>query len=334
MLRGAARERAAQISIRGLSMWGLTMAGPRPRDRRRTLRRVSTVIAVAAPVTLIGATTVSADVPAGPATGSVPTLVTAPVSSEPTANVGDTVTFSTTVSGEGAINGGTVTFSASGVTICTSGTVGADGLASCAAVASTAGTYSVIATYSGDATYAPSTSSATTETVGTPTTSPAPSGGSITQTLGVTTSSSTTEVPAPTTTVVETTPTVTSHKVAKKTTKPLTLNYLRIVPAHVHWCGTCSYPNATIEFSLSKAAEVRMRLYAPVDGKEQLVHTDTLNGHRGANRFRLAGRWKGQLVPKRGVHIVFAYKVNGRWITKKTIPVSVASRFPTVPPKH
>ena len=317
-------------------MWKKTGQGARARGGRRTLGWFSAAIAVAAPVALVLAGPVSADGQADPvaAVGTTPTSVATPTSSAPTSAVGQSVTFTTTVTSSTALDGGAVTFSAADdAVLCASVPVAANGTASCTDSALTAGSYDVVAAYSGDATFAPSSSAPVQQIVIPAPTAPAPttgtpsSSGSITQNQTITTGGSTTVVTAPAKTV-----TVTPHKVAKKTAKPLTLNYLRIVPPHVHWCETCSYPNATIEFSLSKRAEVRMLLFAPVNGKERLVHTDTLNGHTGANRFRLAGRWRGQLVPKRGVHITFQLLVNGTWVTKKTIPVTVKSRYTHVVP--
>jgi hypothetical protein len=70
-------------------------------------------------------------------------------------------------------------------------------------------------------------------------------------------------------------------------------------------------------------------LRAYVRSRWRQVADSTLHGHRGADRFRVAGRWHGQMVPGRRVQILVELHGHGRWTTHKTLTLTVRSPYTT-----
>lgn len=68
-------------------------------------------------------------------------------------------------------------------------------------------------------------------------------------------------------------------------------------------------------------------------GAWRRVAADTVNGHRGTNPIRIAGRWNGQLVPARAVQILVQARTgtgtHARWTTPKTVDLTVRSPYTT-----
>jgi hypothetical protein len=95
----------------------------------------------------------------------------------------------------------------------------------------------------------------------------------------------------------------------------------------VTWCATCRYPSARLRFRLNRAVTVRLVLRVRSDGHWRQDALATLRGHEGANRFRLAGRWHGHLVPAGRVQILVELHPNGRWVVKKRLGLTVHSPF-------
>jgi hypothetical protein len=100
---------------------------------------------------------------------------------------------------------------------------------------------------------------------------------------------------------------------------------IRLDRSQVVWCrgNGCTYPDAHVEFQLKAAAEVRLVLRAHVDGRWRQVAVANLAAHRGSNRYRLAGRWHGQLVPVRDVRLQVQVSPAGHWQTHSTLSVAV-----------
>jgi hypothetical protein len=94
----------------------------------------------------------------------------------------------------------------------------------------------------------------------------------------------------------------------------------------VTWCmgvPGCKYPNTQLRFNLKRASTVRIVLQAEVGGGWQQVATTTVHGRKGANKFRLAGRWHGALVPARTVLVLIQVKHGSQWTTSSRIVLTV-----------
>jgi hypothetical protein len=64
-------------------------------------------------------------------------------------------------------------------------------------------------------------------------------------------------------------------------------------------------------------------LRARIDGHWRAVKAISIRAHAGANRYRLAGRWGGQLLPARQDQIQVGLGDHGHWHTKKTLTITV-----------
>jgi hypothetical protein len=81
--------------------------------------------------------------------------------------------------------------------------------------------------------------------------------------------------------------------------------------------------------SLNDAASVPLTLRVLQHGRWRPVAVATLHGHRGADSFRPAGRWHGQLVPVRRVEIVVALRTNNRWTSHRAFQLTVRLAYTT-----
>ena len=72
------------------------------------------------------------------------------------------------------------------------------------------------------------------------------------------------------------------------------------------WCQDkgCRYPPTRLRFALNQATTVRLLLRTRARGHWTQVASTTLQGHRGVNRHRIAGRWHGHLFPTGPVQIL------------------------------
>jgi hypothetical protein len=80
-------------------------------------------------------------------------------------------------------------------------------------------------------------------------------------------------------------------------------------------------------FSVDASTELVLRVRSHGHWRQAAVAT--LHGHPGANRFRLAGRWHGQMLPARRVQILVKLHTHGRWATHKTLTLTVHSPYTT-----
>ena len=139
-----------------------------------------------------------------------------------------------------------------------------------------------------------------------------------------TTSTTTTTAAPPTTT---TTPTRTGTPT--RPPAPTKLSQLAISPRPLTWCADCRYPGTRLRFSINHSVMVRLALRVLADGRWRPVAFAILHAHRGANSFRLAGRWHGQMVPARRVEIVVALRARGRWTARRTVQLTIRSPYTT-----
>jgi hypothetical protein len=127
---------------------------------------------------------------------------------------------------------------------------------------------------------------------------------------------STTTPPAPTP--------IPSPPAPKARTVPTKLTGIS-VSGSVLWCRgkDCRYPTARLRFDLNQAATLRLVLRTRSQGHWRQVATAAVHGHGGVNRHRIAGRWHGLLVPAGPVEILVEAQQGGRWVTVKTIHLTV-----------
>jgi hypothetical protein len=87
-------------------------------------------------------------------------------------------------------------------------------------------------------------------------------------------------------------------------------------------------------FTLSEPTTVRLVLTARTNGDWHRVASTLLHAHAATDRYRLAGRWHGQLVPARHVRLLVQQQDNAHWKTLATINLTVHSPFITIPHHH
>ena len=97
----------------------------------------------------------------------------------------------------------------------------------------------------------------------------------------------------------------------------------------VTWCKHCAYPNTRLNFRLSAGGDVRLTLLAKTDGRWKQVAVTTLHAHRGNNSFRIAGRWGGQLIPRRTIRLLVHVKRGTTWKPIRTVTLTVNSPYTT-----
>ncbi len=108
-------------------------------------------------------------------------------------------------------------------------------------------------------------------------------------------------------------------------TAPLQITQISLTSDVVRWCHGCAYPSNALRFQLTQPTLVRVSLQTPVHGRWRQVAITTFHGHAGPNRFRIAGRWRGQLVPSRTVQLLVQTKQAGTWKTHRTLRLTVRS---------
>jgi hypothetical protein len=98
-----------------------------------------------------------------------------------------------------------------------------------------------------------------------------------------------------------------------------------VTGAPVVWCWGrgCRYPNTSLRFDLNRPATLRLVLRTRIHGHWRQAAITSIQGHRGDNRRRIAGRWHGDLVPARAVQILVQIRHNSHWKTAKTIHLTV-----------
>ena len=110
---------------------------------------------------------------------------------------------------------------------------------------------------------------------------------------------------------------------------PLTISAIKVTALTITWCKHCAYPNTRLNFSLSAGGDVRLKLLAKTDGRWKQVAVTTLHAHRGNNSFRIAGRWGGQLVPRRTIRLLVHVKRGTTWKPIRTLTLTVDSPYTT-----
>ena len=113
------------------------------------------------------------------------------------------------------------------------------------------------------------------------------------------------------------------------TISAITISQVKLTGPTITWCKHCTYPNTRLTFNLSAGADIRLGLMAKTHGRFKQVATTTLHGHRGHNSFRVGGRWHGQLVPHRTMHILVDLRQGTHWTLVKTLKLTVHSPYTT-----
>ena len=114
---------------------------------------------------------------------------------------------------------------------------------------------------------------------------------------------------------------------APTVTPPVAISAVKLTKATVNWCKHCTYPNTRLHFNLSAGTEVRLTLMARRHGHWKQLAISTLHGHKGPNSVRVAGRWHGQLVPRRTIRILLRIDRDGTWTLVKTFTLVVNSPY-------
>jgi sugar lactone lactonase YvrE len=153
----------------------------------------------------------------------------------------------------------------------------------------------------------------------------------------VTPGTPTTTTPAPAPPATTTAPTTTTPTTMTSTT-PTTPSAPPVGPAQLRitgitvtsttivWCqrgAGCRYPTTRLRFALNRATTLRLLLRTRVHGHWKKVATTTLDGHRGVNSDRIAGRWHGHLFPTGTVQILVQIQPDHYWRTAKRIGLTV-----------
>ena len=116
---------------------------------------------------------------------------------------------------------------------------------------------------------------------------------------------------------------------APTVTPPVAISAVKLTKATVTWCKHCTYPNTRLHFKLTVGTEVRLTLMARRHGHWKQLAISTLHGHIGSNSVRVAGRWHGQLVPRRTIRILLRIDKNGTWTLVKNFMLVVNSPYTT-----
>jgi hypothetical protein len=172
-----------------------------------------------------------------------------------------------------------------------------------------AGSYGYVADYSGDPNYVARTGACEPFSLAA-TTTPSP-----TPTPTTTTSASPAPPPAGSTT----------HSPAR------VIWDIRTSGQSVTWCWgahACKYPATQVRFTLATPDTVHLVLEAKAGGVWRKLAAANINGHKGTNRFRIAGRWHGALVPARTVKLLIKVKHDGRWVAHKQIVLTIRHEHP------
>jgi hypothetical protein len=169
-----------------------------------------------------------------------------------------------------------------------------------------AGSYGYVADYSGDPNYVAQT------------------GACEPFSLAATTTTSSTSPPPPTTT--------TSASPAPPPAGSTTHLPARVIwdittsGRSVTWCWgarACKYPATQLRFTLATSDTVRLVLEAKARGVWRKLAATNINGHKGINRFRIAGRWHGAFVPARTVKLLIEVEHDHRWVAHKQIVLTI-----------
>jgi hypothetical protein len=79
-----------------------------------------------------------------------------------------------------------------------------------------------------------------------------------------------------------------------------------------------------VQFSLTASARVRLTLLARGAARWHEVAVSTIHARPDVNRYRLAGRWHGQLFPSRQLRLVVQLAGDGKWRTSATLQLTVS----------
>jgi DNA-binding beta-propeller fold protein YncE len=134
-----------------------------------------------------------------------------------------------------------------------------------------------------------------------------------------------------TTNTLVTTPTPTTTPTPPTATAAATIGQISLTSHTITWCSGCKYPGARLLFTLSRTTTIRLVLTADSDSKWHQIATTLLHAHAINNRYRLAGRWHGHLVPARHLRLLVQLLNSARWTTRATISLTIHSPFTTVP---
>ena len=110
-------------------------------------------------------------------------------------------------------------------------------------------------------------------------------------------------------------------------TLPVTISAVKLSKTTVIWCKHCTYPTTRLHFTLTAGTNLRLSLMAKVQGRWKQLAISMLHGHKGPNSVRLAGRWHGQLVPRRTIRILLRIDKHGTWTLVKTFTLVVNSPY-------
>ena len=116
---------------------------------------------------------------------------------------------------------------------------------------------------------------------------------------------------------------------APTVTPPVTISAVKLTKATVTWCKHCTYPNTRLHFTLTAGTDVRLTLMAKLHGHWKQLAISTLHAHTGSNSVRVAGRWHGQLVPRRTIRILLRIDQHGTLTLVKTFTLVVNSPYTT-----
>lgn len=111
---------------------------------------------------------------------------------------------------------------------------------------------------------------------------------------------------------------------------PLQITGISATSGTIAWCRgrSCQYPTTGLRFTLNRATTVRLVLLRTrIGGHFTPVATATLQGHRVANRHRIAGRWHNDLYAIGLAGIRVQIQRDHRWTTAKTIDLTVRHTY-------
>ena len=96
-----------------------------------------------------------------------------------------------------------------------------------------------------------------------------------------------------------------------------------------HLVQALHLPQHRLHFTLTAGTDVRLTLMAKLHGHWKQLAISTLHAHTGSNSVRVAGRWHGQLVPRRTIRILLRIDQHGTWTLVKTFTLVVNSPYTT-----
>jgi adhesin/invasin len=104
------------------------------------------------------------------------------------------------------------------------------------------------------------------------------------------------------------------------------ISKIAVRPHSIGVCRGCTYPRATVSFTLSRAAKVRVLVQARRHGHWTTIRTIAIKAHAGTGHHTLKGHWAGTLTAGAHRRVLVQLRHGPRWVTQKTLTLKARGR--------